>query len=445
MSPDSSPNKIGKSVGERIRIARVALHYTQSQLAHPDFSVSYISAIERGQIHPSLRALEILAGRLGLSSTELLPKRSQQNNQQVSTTPSQPEREEDEGDTLLLEVQLRLAQNDSKKAIELLTRTSAKRMKRLQQLWHRYLLGRAHLLAGHFVESENIFSSMVQVVKDANNLYLHTHIQALLGDALVAQGKKTKEAILAYQRCLNTLEEAEVRNAFLIASVTTKLGAQYAELQEFDEAMGLFRQALSVTEEWNTPQKAYVILNALIQYSISNEDNYASELYAYQSMLFSAQDARHHESEELYHYLGQALTKGDAEEAFQRLKELEARQFSQPLLQANLAARFADWYFNQQNMNEARRYAEKAYRLAQPSGETVTAADASIVLGRVEYAQQEFERGDEHFVQGLAMMEHLQRREEVREQSMQYAQLLEARGKEREAFTYFRRAFQGKM
>jgi hypothetical protein len=28
---------------------------------------------------------------------------------------------------------------------------------------------------------------------------------------------------------------------------------------------------------------------------------------------------------------------------------------------------------------------------------------------------------------------------------MQYAQLLEARGKEREAFTYFRRAFQGKM
>ncbi len=444
MSPDSSPNKIGKSVGEKIRIARVALHYTQSQLAHPDFSVSYISAIERGQIHPSLRALEILAARLGLSSTELLPKRPQQNNQQVSTTPSQPEREEDEGDTFLLEVQLRLAQNDSKKAIELLTRTSAKRMKRLQQLWHRYLLGRAHLLAGHFVESENIFSSMVQVVKDANNLYLHTHVQALLGDTLVALGK-TKEAVLAYQRCLNTLEEAEVRDAFLIASVTTKLGAQYAELQEFDEAISLFRQAFSIIEEWNTPQKAYIIFNALIQYAVGKEDSYASELYAYQSMLFSVQDARQHDSEELYHYLGQAIMKGDADEAFQRLKTLEERKFLHPLLQANLAARFADWYFKQQDMDEARRYAQEAYRLSQPFGETITTADASIVLGRVEYAQQAFESGDEHFVQGLAMMERLQRREEVTEQSMQYAQLLEARGKEREAFTYFRRAFQGKM
>ena len=417
MSPDSSPNKIGKSVGEKIRIARVALHYTQSQLAHPDFSVSYISAIERGQIHPSLRALEILAGRLGLSSTELLPKRPQQSNQQVSTTPSQPEREEDEGDTFLLEVQLRLTQNESKKAIELLTRTSAKRMKRLQQLWHRYLLGRAHLLAGHFVESENIFSSMVQVVKDANNLYLHTHVQALLGDTLVALGK-TKEAVLAYQRCLNTLEEAEVRDAFLIASVTTKLGAQYAELQEFDEAIGLFRQAFSITEEWNTPQKAYRIFNALTQYAISKEDYYASELYAYRSMLFSAQDARQQDGEELYHYLGQAIMKGDSEEAFQRLKALEERLFPHPLLQANLAARFADWYFKHQNVDEAQRYAEEAYRLSQPFGETITVADASIVLGRVEYAQQAFESGDEHFVQGLAMMERLKRREEVTEQSM---------------------------
>jgi tetratricopeptide (TPR) repeat protein len=422
----------------------VALHYTQSQLAHPDFSVSYISAIERGQIHPSLRALEILAGRLGLSSTELLPKRPQQNNQQVSATPPQPEREEDEGDTLLLEVQLRLAQNDSKKAIELLTRTSPKRMKRLQQLWHSYLFGRAHLLAGHFVESEHIFSSMVQVVKDANNLYLHTHVQALLGDTLVAQGK-TKEAILAYQRCLNTLEDAEVRNAFLIATVTAKLGAQYAELQEFDETMNMFRQALSVAEEWNTLSKAYVILNTLIQYAISKEDYYAFELYAYQSMLFSAQDARRQEGEELYHYLGQTLMKGDAEEAFSRLKALEERGVSQPLLQANLAARFADWYFNRQDVEKARHYAEEAYRLSQSFGETVTGADASIVLGRIEYAQQDFERGDEHFVQGLAMMERLQRREEVTEQSMQYARLLEARGKEREAFTYFRRAFQNKM
>src|SRR5579863_7204467 len=77
MSPDASHSQMGQSVGAKIRAARLARRYTQSQLAAPDFSVSYISAIERGQIHPSLRALEILARRLDLSSTQLLPERSQ--------------------------------------------------------------------------------------------------------------------------------------------------------------------------------------------------------------------------------------------------------------------------------------------------------------------------------------------------------------------------------
>jgi len=57
MSTDQSNNKLGQSVGAKIRAARQAKKYTQSQLALPDFSVSYISAIERSQIHASLRAL----------------------------------------------------------------------------------------------------------------------------------------------------------------------------------------------------------------------------------------------------------------------------------------------------------------------------------------------------------------------------------------------------
>jgi len=443
MSPESSPNKIGKSVGEKIRVARVALHYTQSQLAAPDFSVSYISAIERGQIHPSLRALEILAGRLGLSSTELLPKRSQQSSHQ-EVSHAQPEREEDEGDILLLEVQLYLSQNDAKRAIELLTRNSAKRMKRPQQLWHRYLLGRAHLLADNLVESEQIFSNMVQTVKDANNLYLHTHVLALLGDTFAALGN-SKEATLAYQRRLNVLEEAEVRDAFLIAAITMKLGIYQTELQQYEEALNTFHKTLSIIEEWNTPQKAHALSNALMQYAIDTQDYYASELYAYQSLGRSQQETQKHLSEELYHYLGHAIMKGDQEEAYVHLQALEENVLSRPLLKASIAARIAEWYFTRQNLSEARQYAEEAYSLSQPFVNTIITADAMLVLGRVEYAQQAFADGDEHFVQGLALLERLRRQTELTEQSMLYAQLLEARGKEREAFIYFRRAFQSGM
>src|SRR5437868_15380991 len=109
MSTDDSHSQMGQSVGARIRAARQAKKYTQSQLASPDFSVSYISAIERGQIHPSLRALEILARRLGLSSTQLLPGHSQDGAKASSSTYTQV-RSEEEIELELLEAQIAIRQ-----------------------------------------------------------------------------------------------------------------------------------------------------------------------------------------------------------------------------------------------------------------------------------------------------------------------------------------------
>src|SRR5256886_14834076 len=93
--PLDASRQIGQSVGAKLRAARLAKKYTQSQLARPDFSVSYISAIERGQIHPSLRALEILAVRLGLTSTDLLPNPALQDGHSTSAASAPVRSEED--------------------------------------------------------------------------------------------------------------------------------------------------------------------------------------------------------------------------------------------------------------------------------------------------------------------------------------------------------------
>src|SRR5260370_18832821 len=55
---------VAARVGTNIREVRTKLGLTQAQLASPEFSISYISAIERGKIRPSLKALSILAKRL---------------------------------------------------------------------------------------------------------------------------------------------------------------------------------------------------------------------------------------------------------------------------------------------------------------------------------------------------------------------------------------------
>src|SRR6185312_12441161 len=59
-------------LGQRLRQARLARNLTQSEVAASQFSVSYISAVERGQIRPSLGALEKLAQRLQVSVADLL-------------------------------------------------------------------------------------------------------------------------------------------------------------------------------------------------------------------------------------------------------------------------------------------------------------------------------------------------------------------------------------
>ena len=59
-------------LGQRIRAARVAKGWTQTQLAGDDISVGYVSRIESGQRRPNSQTLEDLAVRLGVPTEHLL-------------------------------------------------------------------------------------------------------------------------------------------------------------------------------------------------------------------------------------------------------------------------------------------------------------------------------------------------------------------------------------
>lgn len=67
----SSDKGIPRYVGAQIRWARKKARLTQEQLAEPIFSTGYISAVERGAIIPSLKALEHIATKLGVSVSYL--------------------------------------------------------------------------------------------------------------------------------------------------------------------------------------------------------------------------------------------------------------------------------------------------------------------------------------------------------------------------------------
>src|SRR5689334_18715368 len=59
-------------IGQRIRKLRHERGLTQEALATPEFTKGYVSALERGAVRPSLKAMELLAQRLGVPITDFL-------------------------------------------------------------------------------------------------------------------------------------------------------------------------------------------------------------------------------------------------------------------------------------------------------------------------------------------------------------------------------------
>ena len=104
--------------------------------------------------------------------------------------------------------------------------------------------------------------------------------------------------------------------------------------------------------------------------------------------------------------------------------------------------RLAEWFLLHNQLPEAEKYAEKASELAKPFGTTLITSEALIMWGRIQYAHESYKSADKHFAAGLEMLEHLHVPQEQSDQSALYAQLLDARGKTKEALHYYKRAYE---
>ena len=66
------PDSVPLTLGGRMRAARHARAMSQDQVAQPQFTKSYVSAVERDKARPSVKALRLMAVRLGTTAAVLL-------------------------------------------------------------------------------------------------------------------------------------------------------------------------------------------------------------------------------------------------------------------------------------------------------------------------------------------------------------------------------------
>jgi transcriptional regulator with XRE-family HTH domain len=442
MSTEQSNSQLGKSVGAKIRAARQALKYTQSQLATPEFSVSYISAIERGQIQPSLRALEILAKRLGIPSAQLI-QLDIQNDHTLGFATSVALSDEALLELALLEAQIYMLQDDATKAIALLCELPASKLQKKYLLQHRFLLGWAYLLTSELHKCIVTLAEGESLANEQNDSSYSLYIYDLMGMAYASMGDDAR-ALQIHERCFNMLVATQARDPFFLCHLYNQLGQHYTQLQKNDAATHAFQQAITIIEELTTPQnlqRAYWD-NAL--YYAAAKEYQSACVYLHKCLELQNQRVHAPLRSEIYHSLGRALMKGDQAKARTYLEDAlqQKPNLLDALTLASIMTRLAEWFLLHNQLPEAEKYAEKASELAKPFGTTLITSEALIMWGRIQYTHESYKSADKHFAAGLEMLEHLHVPQEQSDQSALYAQLLDARGKTKEALHYYKRAYE---
>lgn len=438
MSVDSL-RLMGRQVGARLRDARLARKYTQSQLARPDFSVSYISAIERGQIQPSLRALEILAGKLDIHATDLLPE-SRPPVAEASAS-EQKAQKENLCEITLLEAQISLHQGRPGQAIALLRDVAVWEDELCRGSLYQVLLGQAYLDSGAEQESEILLAGASHDVTDP----LYARILEVQITAYTAM-RNTEQALQLQRVSLAYLEHQQIppANPVFGARLSCSLAQYHSQQGQFARAAAMLEQALRALQVWGTGQQQLSVCQRLAQtYREQGHDGLAA-LYQQCCVQLDIQTRLRRLRSDIQHVLGRIVLKRESAETCASLLVClqEAQAKRDPLAQASADVHLAGWFLARGEDARAEQHIQEAQRLANPAGETLVAADVQFVLGDLTDRRQDYLAADRYIEAGLAMLERLGAEEELIEHLTQYARRLEERGLASRAIVYWRRAYE---
>ncbi len=441
--PLDSSHLMGQAVGARIRAARLAKKYTQNQLAQPDFSVSYISAIERGQIQPSLRALEILAQRLEVSTSELLPVRNvttvEHSNTNANTTQQREEKE-----LLLLEAQIAIYEGHAEQAIEQINAYIHRKINPHADSSSYYILGQAYFETGQLQECERVLAEAARLACDASEpLYLHI---ANLQNAVYTAMHHPAQASKLQNELLTSLDKETIaaNDIFFLTRLYTNIGELYRQRGNQEKSIEYLRLALVTIQGRTSYQQLKSMYWTLSQQYKEAAQDWPSLLYGYRWLQANYRQRLPLLRSEIQHNLGRALLQNQSEDVYSHLLTLyqQATEEEDQLSRASACVHLSQWFIAHNDFDAARPYAHEAWDIIGQFEETAISAEVHFIQGEIAYWEQADPSGDEFFQSALLIFERLGKEEELSEHLAIYARQLEAKGRIHEAIVYWKRAYE---
>src|SRR5579884_3191570 len=248
---------VAARVGTNIREVRTKLGMTQAQLAAPEFSISYISAIERGKIRPSLKALSILARRLDVPLTFLLEGSPSGAAEARAVGYSPADSGPDQKiDVDLLQAHVLIQQGASAEAEQLLAPIQPERIT-TDQVYRLYLLrGSIHLGVSEYQEAVVDLRAAVSQGEGLNDSEYIERARNLLGKAYYQLYNYTL-AMENHQRCYSAIVNQQISDPIFALDVYANLANDYFRHGELEKAVEFYHKALETMADLRRDSKGY--------------------------------------------------------------------------------------------------------------------------------------------------------------------------------------------
>ncbi len=447
--PSLETTNVGKAVaarvGTNIREVRTKLGMTQAQLAAPEFSISYISAIERGKIRPSLKALSILARRLDVPLTFLLEGSPAGAAEARAVGYSPADAGPDQRiDVDLLQADVLVQQGAFKQAEELLLPIQPERIT-TDQVYRLYLLrGEVHLGAGEYQEAVVDLRSALSQGESLNDSEYTERARNILGKAYFALYNYTL-ALENHLRCYTAIEQGLVTDPVFSLEVYSNLANDYFRLGDLEKAITYFHNAIDMLNAMNHDSKSFAQKYMQIsQHYKSIGKIVMARDYAMRSLaLYEMRDGQRLAGM-THQRLGKTLEKLDnldeAEREYHHAIAIE-RELNDEVAASICYTGLAELLLKRDKVEEAEREAQEALAFAQSGADAQTQGQALIALAQIRHKKGDFVAEDEFFTKALTLLEAESADDIAAGAYFRYANMLEERGEVQQSLTAIKKAF----
>ena len=253
-------------VGARIRSLRTAKGLTQAQLAEPLYTKAYISMLESGRTRASMKALEHIAGALGVKPSDLLGG---------SSTPATPQ-------YALIEARRLLEEGKSTDAIQILE-TLEEGLNAADQLVRLRYLAAAYNGAGHAKRAFPVIERaqrMAELLGDPDEM---ARVKAVLAAAYI-RTYAYEDAIRLLREVVLACENGVVKDPAFHFRRLTDLAVVFTNNREPKQALSTYERAIVLANQFSDRNSLAVLYAGMAKNYQNEGDLEAAIVYNQRSL-----------------------------------------------------------------------------------------------------------------------------------------------------------------